>query len=145
MIEIITNYGRVPNVPMIKWKEFQPYWEPVARTIIEIIAEHKFRPYPATQQRPDGIVTSSGYWSYYPGKSFRFHQAKRFVELLCMKNDFRDAIRKFNAGSNVDWLKLKPENRRLLGSRVYGFYYTLKPVFAQTKDKKGIWLRIKFQ
>ncbi len=143
-IQINTKYGTVRNVPVIKWIEFQPYWEPVVRAIVEVIVENKFRPYSATIKRPDGFVASSKYWETYGyrHKKLTLDQPKKFIELLMTKEGFRTAITEFNSKSGVDWLN--PKNLHLLGGRVYGFYYTLRPIFSELRDKDGLWLTVNF-
>ena len=137
-----TKYGIIYNLPTIKWKELLPYWEPIARAMVEVITENKFRPYTASWDRQDGIVATHQYWETWSKQKFRFHEAERFVELLKAKKEFSNAISNFNKCSGVDWLDAK--SMPLLGNRLYGFYYVLCPIFSTYRDKDGLWLKVNF-
>jgi hypothetical protein len=129
----VTKHGKVENVPLIRWVALQPYWSLIVGAIIEVVTENKFRPYPASQFRPDGIVASSQYWdSYnwnpYEEKEFIFLNALKFIDLLKSKEEFITAIRSFNANTAIrsttatgtDWLDSK--NVPVLGGWVYTLF-----------------------
>ncbi|MEM3161236.1 MAG: hypothetical protein QXJ74_10690 [Nitrososphaera sp.] len=144
-IVVDTTYGRITNVPAIEWQAILPYWELIVKSIAEVVTENKFLPYPASYSRPGGIVASAQYWESY--KRFNdvsiVYEAKRFIDLLKTKKDFYNSIRFFNRGSKVDWLN--DDNIHLLGGRLYGFYYTLKPIFIEVKEGDDIWLRVRMK
>ena len=119
---------------MIKWKEFEPYWERVARSMIEVIYENKFTHDLANYENIDGIVATHRYWDNYDN-FFPFREAIRFINLLKEKEEFYNAIDSFNRKIGVNWLKL--ENLPDLGNRIYGFYYILKPILSKTIDQHG--------
>lgn len=143
MVTIKTKYGNIENVPLIRWIQFQPYWTETVRAFTDIVTENRFRPYPATTSKPDGIVASTEFWNLYGSKNFIFTEALKFVELLKSNESFQVSISLFNRTSETDWLD--PRNIPLLGGRVYGFYYTLRPILHRTRDKDGYWIKIKYK
>lgn len=144
-LDLQTKYGLIRNIPIIKWPALLPFWPSIVISIAEVITENKFRPYPASYAYPDGIVLSSNYWSVWTSKrrEFPFLQSIRFLELLKEKTEFRDAIERFNNNSNEYKKWLDPSNLDVLGNRIYGFYFVLKPVFIKPR-KKSDWLRVKY-
>jgi hypothetical protein len=144
-ISVDTAYGIISDVPQIGWQEYRPFWIPTVKSMAEVIIENKFHPYPASDSRPDGIVASGQYWESYRrfNNTSIIYEAKRFVELLKQKKDFSKSIKNFNKGSGVDWLS--PKSIHLLGSRIYGFYYTLKPILIEVKEMDGTWLRVRLK
>jgi hypothetical protein len=140
MLNINTRYGCMNNIPDTNWTELEPFWPTIATSMIEVMYENKFRPYPATESAPDGVVSSPYYWQKYK-KRLPFSQAIRFLELLKLKQEFVNVVKIFNKGY-VDWIK--DENISILGSKVYGFYYTLSPALSIYEDNEGIWIRIAF-
>lgn len=142
-MNISTKYGIIENVPSIEWKEFDPYWMATVVSIAEVITENKFRPYPASFNRIDGIILTSGYWDDFTDEeTFPFKCALSFIRLLKAKPLFSEAIRKFNRNSNVNWLM--PENIPLLGNRIYGLFTKLKPILDDYTDRDGSWIKVKF-
>ena len=143
-MNVETIYGRIEQVPIIKWKEFEPYWVPIVISLSEVITENKFHPYSANQSRLDGIVLTYKYWKTFKSEdSFPFKQAIVFLQKLKQKPLFVEAIRKFNYNYKNDWLS--SSTLPLLGNRVYGFHHVLKPLFTERVDGDGVWLTIKFK
>lgn len=128
-LRVTTRYGIIENVPLIHWNEFQPYWPSVVQAMAEVITENKFPPYAGSKYHPDGIVISTKYWSSYGNEFFFYSNALKFLQLLKMKKEFTEPIRAFNRPYGIDWL----DDRSIpsLGSRVYGFYSTLYPIFIE--------------
>jgi len=78
---VATSDGIVEKVPIIRWKEFIPYWQPVCRAIFEVLIENDFHPYSATLKRPKGFVASSEYWkrSIKDPAEFPLSEARFFI------------------------------------------------------------------
>ncbi len=144
-MDLQTKYGLIRNVPILKWSALLQFWPTIVISITEVITENKFKPYPASYSYPDGIVLSSNYWDKWTPKQkeFPFLQSIKFLELLKEKSEFRVAIKSFNNNNN-DYKKwLDPSNLDILGNRLYGFYFVLKPIFIKPQ-KKSNWLRVKY-
>ena len=146
-MQIVTRYGTVNDVPMITWKEFEPYWESVVRAMIEVIHENRFRLYSASYNNIDGIVATYKYWNTFEiEEEFEFQEALRFIKLLKEKEEFTNAIKLFNRNNktyNINWLA--SESLPLLGNRIYGFYHILKPFFSRIIDENDEeWLAVNF-
>jgi len=140
-LSVATSYGIVEKVPIIRWKEFIPYWQPVCRAIFEVLIENDFHPYSATLKRPEGFVASSEYWkrSIKDLTAFPLSEARYFIYKLEEKIYFLNAIREFNGKIQRDWLEEK--NIAVLGGYLYSFFYVLKPILRSVKKGNNSYLR----
>ena len=93
------------NIPETSWLALRPFWPRIGNGIVKVFFEGNFRPYPVTKARPDGFFASEWYWkqaSVSPSK-YPLTEARKFIEMLGIRQDFLDAIREFNGQSSSRW------------------------------------------
>jgi hypothetical protein len=132
-IEIAEEKLIVNNVPETSWEALTPYWPPIAKAIIEVYLEGRFKPYSVSKDRKDGFYAGEWYWKRslrYPDK-YPLKETKRFLKMLSKKKCFLESVKEFNRLRQTDWTS--KENIKQLRQFIYtacheleGFLGTLK-------------------
>ncbi len=68
-ISVFRNHIVVKGVPETTWEQLKPYWKDIAKAVLEVFKEGKFKPYDVRKTRPDGVYAAPWYWTKFYNSS----------------------------------------------------------------------------